>query len=248
MGLGLPLLVVQSQRKLSLIGGDPEVLPLEVLVHLLQLEDLIVAVFYESIAVGNFLAGDVPLLLDLLELELAAGLRVLQDFVGFGQEVDGLLVTLLLELVLAAPLASLPFAPLDFLELGLELAHQELEDLVLAVEIVDAVDVGLVDLELGEQVGGLDLDLEEHLLVLDPEQVLEPLDLLLVVVDGGHIHPNLLLRHVQLQLVVQVVGLDGHLANLAVLELALSLVELRRTPLIQVREVWGLPQRVRRPH
>jgi hypothetical protein len=56
----------------------------------------------------------------------------------------------LLKFVFAAPLTVFLLAALDLLELGLELAHQELEDLALTFEIVDAIDIGLIDSELSE--------------------------------------------------------------------------------------------------
>lgn len=63
---------------------------------------------------------------------------------------NSLLIPLLLKFVFAAPLTVFLLAALDLLELGLELAHQELEDLALTFEIVDAIDIGLIDSELSE--------------------------------------------------------------------------------------------------
>lgn len=159
---------------------------------------------------------------------------------------NSLLIPLLLKFVFAAPLTVFLLAALDLLELGLELAHQELEDLALTFEIVDAIDIGLIDSELSQQVGGLDLNLEKHLFVLDSQQVFQPFDFLLIVVDGRKIHSNVLFRYVKLQFVVEVVGLYGHFPDFGVFELAFPLVELRRSLLIQFGEVGNPADHVRR--
>jgi len=130
------------------VGGKSQLLALKILVEFLQLEYLVVAFFDETVPLGHLLTGEVPFLLNLFELLLGASLRVLKDFVLLGQKIDGLLVAFLLYSVLTAKLSILTLAVFDVLQLNLEFVHKKLEDVVLAFEIVDSVDVGLIDLEL----------------------------------------------------------------------------------------------------